>query len=357
LLKALRSAPLEADVDFIPARTRPRKWHRLAQARSLLGSLLCDLPSKAIFLKSRQFQQNIQTHLRGTTYDLAVLNGSDLLWASDLLPSSLPRIVVAHNIEHRLFRYQIDNLGSLAGPLRKMLLRDCGQLEDFEWRGIREAGNAIFLSMDEAAHARTFCADVQSLVVPPLFDYQPRERSPRDTSSVLNVGLMANFKWWPNQLGLRWFVDEVLPFVKTPIQVHLFGAGAQGHGFRDRRIVLHGMVESREKIWAMCDFMICPAVASGGVSVKFAEAAYNGIPVLATREAARGLNLDPDPALAFLDQASDWADLLNSPAAKDLGRRHVSAKIACAFAVDTQKEALQQFIRAAISMQTVSVSQ
>lgn len=337
LLKVLRSPLLQADVDCVPVRTAPRKWHRLAQARSLLGSLISDLPSKAIFLRSRQFRDDVEARIRREAYDLVVLNGSDLLWISGSIPASIPRILVVHNIEHLLFRCQIQNLSRLYRPLHGLLRRDCQRLEEFEWDGVRRAGNAIFLSGDEDALARGFCPDLRSVVVPPLFDYEPSFRLRKKAGPVLEIGYVGNFGWWPNQLGLRWFVDAVLPNVKSPIRLHLLGRGGR-HRWPDRRIIDHGVVESTEQIWATCDFLICPAVSSGGVSVKLAEAAYNGMPVLATTQAARGLGLDEDPALVFLDQASEWVDLLNSSAARDLGERRVSGKIARRFAVDNIKK-------------------
>jgi len=353
LLKVLRSPLLHADVDCVPVRIAPRKWHRWAQARSLLESLVSELPSKAIFLKSREFRDNVEARIRRKAYDLVVLNGSDLLWISGFLPPSIPRILVAHNIEHLLFRCQIQNLSRLLEPLNGLLRKDCQRLEEFEREGIRQTRNVIFLSGEEAAYAHGFCADLRSVAMPPLFDYEPRFQPRKKSGAVLEIGYVGNLGWWPNQLGFRWFVDRVLPYVKSPIRLHLFGRGGGRKWLGDRRVINHGLVESMEQIWATCDFLICPAVSSGGISVKLAEAVYNGMPVLATTEAARGLGLEQDPALLFLDQPAEWVDLLNSPAARDLGKRRVSAKIAKRFAVDTHKEALQQFIKGVISAASV----
>lgn len=344
LLKALSLPPFQAVLDSIPARSEPRKWHRLAQASSVLVSFVSDLPAKAVFLRSREFREKVLARIRGNAYDLIVLNGSDLLWICEFLPPSIPRILVAHNMEHLLFGSQIQNLGRMYRPLRGVLRKDCQRLQEFEWEGIRQTGNVIFLSGEEAQYAQRFCPNLRSAVMPPLFDYPPSLRPRKKAGPVLEVGYVGNFGWWPNQLGLRWFTEEVLPHVKAPIRVNLFGRGTDRGWRRDPRVVEQGVVESLEHIWAKSDFLICPSLATGGVCVKLAEAAYNGMPVVAHTHAGRGLGLGDDPALLFLDKPREWVDLLNSPGARNLAQRRVSGEVAKKFAVESHKDALQKFV-------------
>jgi hypothetical protein len=264
LLKVLSSPPFLAVLDSIPVRREPRKWHRLAQARSVLVSFVSDLPAKAVFLRSREFREKVEARIRRNAYDLIVLNGSDLLWISEFLPPAIPRILVAHNMEHLLFRSQIQNLGRLYRPLRGVLRKDCQRLQEFEWEGIRQTRNVIFLSGEEAAYAHRFCSNLRSAVMPPLFDYDPCRRPRKKAGPVLEIGYVGNLGWWPNQLGLRWFANEVLPHVKAPIRVNLFGRSG-GRGWQgDPRVVEQGIVESMEHIWSKCDLLICPSLATGG---------------------------------------------------------------------------------------------
>src|SRR5207248_5933761 len=113
----------------------------------------------------------------------------------------------------------------------------CKRLQDFERKGIRRTGNVIFLSNEEAAYARREYGDLRSITIPPVFDYEPW-RGPRSTpGSILEIGFLGNLGWWPNQLGLRWFINEVLPHVNSPIRLNLFGPHTGRGLHRDRRIV------------------------------------------------------------------------------------------------------------------------
>ena len=345
LLKLLSMPPLKAQVDCVPVRAEPPRWRRLVQARSLLSSVVWGLPSKAAFLYSGKFRRAVTECVERVTYDLVILNGSDLIWILKYLPASIPRILVAHNIEHLLFRAQIQNLGGFYRPMTGLLRRDCRRLEDYELRGIREIGNVIFLSQDDAAYADSLCTGLRSTTFPPVFDYEPRPRQRRKVGSTLEIGMLGNFKWWPNQLGLRWFANEILPHVKSPVRIHLFGSPGEGGRRTDSRIIEHGVVEEIEEVWASCDFLISPTFATGGVCVKLAEAVYNRMPVLATRHAARGLALDEDAALVFLDNAGEWIEFLNSPAAVRLAERQVAEKTSAGFSMEAHRNRLQQFMQ------------
>jgi hypothetical protein len=349
LIKLLESSLPGAAVDLIPARPSPLRWHRLAQARSLLTSAFSPLPAKAAFLFSTELRDKVVARVQSARYDLVILNGTDLLWLADYLPDSLPRILVAHNIEHLLFGSQIQSLHWRYRPIRAMLRNDCRRLRDYEFDGIRKSRNVIFLSHEDGQYAAAFCPGLNATTIPPVFDYEPRSKPPRQKGPTLEIGFLGNFSWWPNQLGLRWFAGEVFPYLKSPVRLHLFGQSDHQSRHSHPGIVEHGVVEDIEKIWASCHLFICPAFATGGVCVKFAEAVYNRLPVLSTVQGARGLPAGDDPAIVFLNHPREWIEFLNSTAAWDLAHRQVSENRAAVFAVDTQTATLRKFLRNLIS--------
>ena len=343
LVRLLESPPLGARVECLAVRAEPVRRHRLAQARALLRGALSSLPAKPAFLYSRAFRERVTARLAGGRYDLAIVNGGDLLWIADCLPASGARILIAHNIEHAVFEAQAGNT-RWHRPLKPLLRAEFERLKDWELSGMRRMGNVIFLSPEDAAYARGFCGELHSMAVPPVFDYQPANRQPRDPAPLLELGLVGNFRWWPNRLAVRWFLDEVLPHVKTPLRLNLFGPPAGRGWTAEPRVREHGPVEAMGQVWERCDFMICPAFAPGGVSVKLAEAAYNRVPVLATRSAARGLPVGEDPALVFRDRPEEWIDFLNSPDARRLAGRLPAEKTSRMFAIDTWRDPLQRFV-------------
>ena len=352
LLKSLESPPLNALVECIPVRKPRDKWHRLAQCGSLLQAAFSNIPSKVAFLRSEEFRARVVSRFRAEHFDLAILNGSDLLWISEFLPASVPRILISHNIEHLLFESQIQDLGRMYRPFRAWLRRDAQRLRRFEVEGMRSTGNVVFLSHDDALFANRICRDLRYTVVPPMFDYAPpADRAPGpDPGPGLRIGYVGNFGWWPNRQGLQWFASRVLPHLSPAIRVNLFGSGSDRVWRGDSRVVGYGVVEEMDRIWAQCDFMICPAFAEGGVCVKFAEAVYNRMPILANRHAARGLPLASDPAIVFAEEPSEWIEFLNSPAAAELAGRRVSVSTASAFAPENYSAALHGLVRESVGL-------
>jgi hypothetical protein len=346
LFKLLQRAPLNAQLEPVPPTRAPETLHRLRQVTSIARSLVSPLPAKVEFTHSRRFLRAVRHSLRERDFDLVVLNGSDLLWLLPELPPHIPRLLIAHNIEHDLHLANINRLTLPWRLLRRVLLRDWRRLREYEISGMRRMQHIIFLSSRDAELARRECPEINSIVVPPLFDYRPAEwvrtRSP---AGGLDIGLLANFGWWPNRQGLRWFLKEVFPHAPEETRLHLFGEHGQqvipGHP----RVVGHGFLPRIQDIWPLCDFMICPIFSGGGVSVKFAEIVYNGVPVVASSFAARGVPVEPHPSIILLDRAEDWIRFLHSPAARALPLRRGPAPMTRAFALESHVEPVHAFVK------------
>jgi hypothetical protein len=95
--------------------------------------------------------------------------------------------------------------------------------------------------------------------------------------------------------------------------------------------------------------MICPIHSGSGVSVKLDKAVANGMPVLATPFAARGIPVEANPALVLLDTAKDWVAFLNSDRAEGLARQSPPLHIMKRFRPETHAEAVAGFIQSAMA--------
>lgn len=205
----LQRSPLNARIQWVFPASAHTRFHKLRRLTSVARSLVSALPAKAAFTYSRGFLGSVRQLLKEGEIDLVVLNSGDLLWLSSEFPSELPCILLAHNIEHLLFRSRLNGLGSATIPLRRILLRDWRRLQKFEIAGMKRVRNVIFLSSDDCEFALQKLPDLKTLVVPPLFDYPPLEQpQSRGETGYVEIGFLANFQWWPNREGLRWFLKE-----------------------------------------------------------------------------------------------------------------------------------------------------
>ena len=320
LLEVMRRAGVESEVVHPVERRRGGMAHDARRAAALARASVGGLPAKPRFTRSRAFRRNVVARVRTARPDVVVLNGGDLLWLVDELPEGAPVVVVEHNLEHRLY---LDQLRALHGPLRiarPAILRDARRLRRFELARLAAAGHAIFLSSGDAARAARAVPGLEGIVVPPVFGDGAPPRPARRVGERLELLLVANLDWWPNRQALEWLRGNVLPAVGDRARLHLVGLGAEKVERANGRIVRHGHVRSLERVLDSVDVAIGPTVAGGGVSVKVAEMAYRGMPLLVRPRALRGLPLGADDATVALDRASDWVAFLRSEDARRLAR-------------------------------------
>lgn len=339
LIAALQNGRNGFDVDLVgPQHAPPGPWSRLRQAVSLVHSCVSKHPAKSLFARRDEFRSRIHETVRSRRYAAVLINGSDMLWAVDELPSEMPTVLVAHNLEHQLLAQQLARHRFLS----ILFEREVNKHRQYEIEGFRRAKGVIFLSASEMAWSMTQVPDLRALHVPPLFTAPPASRKPQSRGR-LRLGYLADCAWWPNRLNWLWLIEEVLPRVHRPIQVHVFGRQSELLPSQDR-VVLHGRVSDLAAVWDHVDIMVCPIHAGAGVSIKVAESLYHGMPVLATTQAVRGFVCSSGPGLAVIDNAADWATFLNSSEADRLAGQVPSAELCEQFAVDRYEEQLKQFI-------------
>ena len=262
-----------------------------------------------------------------------------MLWVRDELPSHLPTVVVAHNLEHQLLGQQL----AAYRILSPLLSREVAKQQRFEMDGFRRAGGVVFVSAKEMAWARSRVPELRAIHLPPLFSTAPVSRVPR-SGGALRLGYLADFSWWPNRQNWSWLIEDVLPRVHRPLQVHVFGRGSERIAVREG-VVRHGMVRDLATVWSHADIMVCPTHAGAGVNIKLAESLHNRMPVLATAQAVGGLACVSGPGLVVIDDAEDWAAFLDSPGAEQLADQMPSEELCEQFSVEQHSGALQRFVR------------
>jgi glycosyltransferase involved in cell wall biosynthesis len=339
LIRLLETSPIDGSVEWIAIPRSTDAAHRVRQAASIVRSLVTPMPAKVAYTYSRAFRARVLERARAEHADLVMINGSDLLWLDPLLPPELPRVLIVHNIEYRLFESQIRRLRN-AFPFRALLERECRRLIQVVVDGMHGGGSAIFLSTVDAELAQA-AGVTRSIVVPPLFaESVPHHERPARTTERLELGFLGNRHWWPNREGLSWFIQAVLPNVNRPVHLNVFGDGPVPPG---PRVTHHGPVADVTQAWALCDLMICPMRSGGGVSIKLAESVFHGLPTLATSFAMRGLPLGREDGVVVLEE-SDWATWLDEVELAALRRLRIAEAVSGVFTFAAHRERLHAFL-------------
>ncbi|MCS6951459.1 MAG: glycosyltransferase [Bryobacterales bacterium] len=168
------------------------------------------------------------------------------------------------------------------------------------------AGNADFLVSFAPSLRGKAAAGLRACVDTSRYCFRPQGREP---GTMLFVG---SFRHLPNQAGLSWFLEQVLPLVtRARPEARLVVAGSDPppvYIFPDPdHVELLGCVpDVREPLGRYAVF-VCPVLFGSGVRVKLLEAFAAGIPVVSTRLGAEGLAERDGELCALADDAETFA--------------------------------------------------
>ena len=103
---------------------------------------------------------------------------------------------------------------------------------------------------------------------------------------------------YANFVSLRWFLQEVLPLAGG-VPVAIYGNIDSGVKNRDKALyeahagLFRGRVADIGAVYTRAAAILLPTVEGHGLSIKAVEALSSGAPLIATRQAFRGMGVDP----------------------------------------------------------------
>lgn len=142
-----------------------------------------------------------------------------------------------------------------------------------------------------------------------------------DKKHILFVGK----KYYPNLVGFKWFVDNVLPSLTDNIQVDVVGRGLEElrNEYSDPRINVIGGVESLNPYYENADIVIAPLFDGGGMKSKTVEALSFGKIFVGTEESLFGFWEEMDSSIREktcyqCNTPEEWIQTVNNLANDDI---------------------------------------
>jgi glycosyltransferase involved in cell wall biosynthesis len=123
--------------------------------------------------------------------------------------------------------------------------------------------------------------------------------------------------WMPNEEGIRWFIDEVLP--KTVEKVcdfvyHLAGRNMPEwlKELKDPHVDVIGEVPDAKEFVANHDVAIVPLLSGSGIRIKIIESMAMGKTVITTRVGAEGILYDEEVNLIIAENKAKMVEAIRS---------------------------------------------
>jgi polysaccharide biosynthesis protein PslH len=274
---------------------------RLRRALSYGGARLAGVP--------RHFARGISHELAAVAAALAGDRDRGRVIADGPIAAAALRRLA----RRRAVIYNAHNLESgFRGELPGTSERHARELRRFERGLLERACESWLVSEPDLAGARALCPAATLRYVPNVVDVAAIQPvSPR--VGARRALFVANFAYEPNQGGLRFLIDEVLPRVWTELpdaRLTLVGGGLEQTPTDDERVECLGFVEDLAGAYASASCAVVPLLQGGGTPLKLIEALAYGLPVLATPRAAAGLDVRDGEHCLIAGTAPDFAAAL-----------------------------------------------
>jgi len=145
----------------------------------------------------------------------------------------------------------------------------------------------------------------------------------RPLSEREHVAFLGNFNHPPNFLGVRFFVDEVLPQLagsapQAKLLVYGSGATDELRALASDRVEIKGWVEDVAEVYRTTRVFVSPLLSGAGIKGKVIGALAFGVPQVLTSIAAEGTGIRDGVEAFIADKPEDFAraiaELYDNPA-------------------------------------------
>ena len=222
-------------------------------------------------------------------------------------------VLRAHNVEHKIWeriaketkffikRWYVNHLAKT--------------LKDYELSALETVDGIAAITRKDAAFFRKYCSkpiiDIPYGVYPEAFTPKSEiEGHPK----FYHIGSM---NWIPNEEGIRWFIDEVLP--KTIEKVPTFVYRLAGRNMPEWLTTLNnphvdviGEVPDAKAFVAENDVAIVPLLAGSGIRIKIIESMAMGKTVITTRVGAEGILYDEEVNIIIAENKAKMVEAIRS---------------------------------------------
>jgi glycosyltransferase involved in cell wall biosynthesis len=251
-----------------------------------------------------------------------------------------PTVLFQHNIESVILKRYAETAHN---PLLKRFWRSqWGKMEQYELRTCRQFTGVITVSETDKAILDSLAPGSRTYAIPTGVDtryFCPRNEPVKENSLVFT----GSMDWLPNEDAILYFVERILPSIRTRIpNVTLTVVGRNPSSRLLRILQKHptvqciGAVDDVRPFIARHALYVIPLRIGGGTRIKAYEAMAMGKAVVSTRVGVEGLPLRDQEHVVLADTPKVFGDavvaLLRNPkrrrqiekAARDFVEHHCS---------------------------------
>jgi Glycosyl transferases group 1/Glycosyl transferase 4-like domain len=285
--------------------------------RTFARDLLSGTPMSISLHRLAALRERVRALLASEAFDLvhaeqlqAVANCDGPGLSASTAIEAIPLVLRSQNVESDLWR----QLAAYRPALRPLLLREARRLGQWEARAVRRSNATMALTKEDTAQlAALSCEPEKVHHVPAPFPTKLASVRAPALAGTPPVVLFGGAGWLPSREGTRWFIRDIWPAVSERLPgavLHIFGPVSSARGRVG--VVAHAMPPESSVVFVAGAVLVVPLRVASGVRMKILEAWARGIPVVATPEAAQGLEAADGSELLLARDAIAFATALES---------------------------------------------
>ena len=222
-------------------------------------------------------------------------------------------VLRAHNVEHKIWE-RIANETKFF--VKRWYINHLAKtLKEYELNALETVDGIAAITRKDAAFFRKYCSKP---IIDIPYGVYPEEFTPKSEieghPKFYHIGSM---NWMPNEEGIRWFIDEVLP--KTVEKVPTFVYHLAGRNMpewltqlNNPNIDVVGEVPDAKAFVANNDVVIVPLLAGSGIRIKIIESMAMGKTVITTRVGAEGILYDEEVNIIIAENKAKMVEAIRS---------------------------------------------
>ena len=280
--------------------------------KNILKTAFSSYPFLVIRNQSLTVTGAIKEELANSNYDL--IHAETFYMMSHLPELKIPSILVEQTIEYLGY----ENYAKKAPWfLRPILNIDVNKIRSWEKHYWQQADQLIVMSEEDKKFiAEELGREDKIAVVANGVDNQWFDQIKRQKTTIPTILSVGTFKWLPNREAVEFLVEKIWPLVKKRLkQVRLEIVGnapsqkVLNYGINDLEINVAGQVEDIRYAFKNADLLLAPVFSGKGTRYKILEAMACSTPVVASKIAVEGLDVENGKHVLTSNDAHELAEL------------------------------------------------
>ncbi|SLL33522.1 glycosyltransferase [Mycobacteroides abscessus subsp. abscessus] len=297
----------------IVVKTIVRSSSKLSFIKEYLKSLFSFLPYSINKFWNKEFENHIVDYLNKNSYDFIYVDHLPMMIYYKLFKSK-KIILDQHNVENLIFKRIVDV--EKKGIKRFVLNYEYLKLRKFEMFSMNKVSHIISLSEEDKKEFVNLGISPDKLSVLPIHIEVSKKYNVKEiTEGKIRLLFLGSMSWYPNQNGLKWFMEEVWNKLDKDIyEIYIVGSNPPNlitNYHNDKNVFVTGYVDNVDKYIELCDISIVPLFIGSGQRVKIIESFAKGIPVISTGIGAEGLIWENGKDLLIANTAQEFIEQLD----------------------------------------------